>query len=193
MWRRRIVVPLALALGGLGWALAHAVAHHAVTGMASPQAVAPQGYLAYAPTSLVLCLALALPLAAGAALGRRGRRASLRFLWLFGLVPVLGFAGHAFAEPLVVGGSPAAQGAAAAALAPVLLVGLLIQVPFALAALGLARGIVLLAEAVARAAHRPRTAVRRAAERHALARGGRIPAFRLDRAHGQRAPPVLPA
>ena len=47
---------------------------------------------------LLLCLALALPLAAGAAAGRRWRGASLRSLWLFGLVPLLGFAGHSVAD-----------------------------------------------------------------------------------------------
>ena len=46
-----------------------------------------QDYLGYL-TSTALCLALALPLAAGAAAGRRWRGASLRSLWLFGLVPL---------------------------------------------------------------------------------------------------------
>ena len=61
------------------------------------------GYLSYLPTSFALCFALALPLAAGALAGRRWNGGSARSLWLFGLVPVLGFVGHSFAEPLFGG------------------------------------------------------------------------------------------
>jgi hypothetical protein len=196
MWGRRVVVPLALALAGLGWAAAHSLAHRAVMpGGAGADAAGIHAYLSYLPTSLALCFALALPLAAGAALGRRARRMSARSLWLFGAVPVLGFAGHALAEPLLVDSSSLSQlGASASALAPVLLVGLLAQLPFALGALGLARGALRFAESLARSLTRPsRVSHRLAAGRHAPLAGDRAPVFGLDRAHAQRAPPALAA
>lgn len=185
-------MPLLLALSGLGWAAAHALAHR----IASPDAVVPgtpgmHGYLGYLPVSLALCLALALPLAAGAISGLRWRAVSARSLWLFGAVPVLGYVGHALLEPLVVGSATlAGTSAAAVHLTPVALVGLLVQIPFALAAVALGRHILALAETVARWLLRPRAALGgRMAERHRLVRAERMPAFRLERAHGQRAPP----
>jgi hypothetical protein len=187
MGRRRIVVPALLVLAGLGWAAAHAVAHRLVMARREMPSGSLEGYLGYLPTSLALCLALAFPLAAGAALGKRWRGSSGRALWLFGLVPVLGFAGHAVAEPLLSGsGAPTAG----AHLAPVLLVGLLFQIPFALAAVGLARGVLRAARSLAgglagpaRAAYRP--------ERSSFprARAERVRSFLLEPARSARAPP----
>ncbi|MGH3060972.1 MAG: hypothetical protein ACRDNA_06105, partial [Gaiellaceae bacterium] len=136
MRRRRLIVPLLLALSGLGWAAAHAVAHQSVMpGEAKLRESAFQGYVSYLPTSLALCLALALALAAAAAVGLRWQRASGRSLWMFGVVPVLGFAGHALAEPLTAGSASLASTLSRGVmLAPVVLVGLLVQVPFALVA-----------------------------------------------------------
>jgi hypothetical protein len=192
--RRRLLVPFLLALSGLGWAAAHAVAHQTVMpdGAKLRESVL-HGYLSYLPTSFALCLALALALAAGAALGLRWRRASGRSLWMFGVVPVLGFAGHALTEPLVTGSATAASSLSRTAmLAPVVLVGLLVQIPFALVAVALASGILRLAESVARMLAAPTASVgRRVPERHEPAHAARAPAFRLDRAHGQRAPPTL--
>ena len=143
-----------------------------------------QDYLGYLTTSTALCLALALPLAAGAAAGRRWRGASLRSLWFFGLVPLLGFAGHAAAEPAT----------AAADVVPVLLIGLLIQISFALSAVALARRVLSLVEGLAHAlatpafrhAPRPSTTVRRLST--ALA-----PIFMLGFVHTGRGPPLLQA
>ena len=138
-------------------------------------------YLSYLPTSLVLCLALALPLAAGVAIGGRWRGTSVRSLWLFGLVPVFGFVGHS-AEPFAL--------AQLAALVPVALVGLLVQIPFALVAVGLARRILWLAENLARALAAPRTASR-VPERKARwrAHSCATPAYRLDHPASERGPP----
>jgi hypothetical protein len=151
------------------------------------------GYLSYLPVSLALCLALALPLAAGVICGLRWRAASLRSLWLFAVVPVLGYAGHALLEPLVAGSATLSTTSATAVhLTPVALVGLLVQIPFALAAVALGRQILTLAESLARWLVGPRAALGgRMAERHLTVGADRIPAFRLDRAHGQRAPPTL--
>jgi hypothetical protein len=188
MRRRRLVVPCVLALSGLGWAGAHAVAHRAVMAegsMAEPAGVA--AYLSYLPISLVLCLALALPLAAGAAVGGRWRGTSIRSLWLFGLVPVFGFLGHS-AEPLVGGDGAVSQ---LGALVPVALVGLLIQIPFALVAVGLARRILWLAEGLARALAGPHTAPS-AAEPGARPRpeSPNTRAFSLDLSASERGPPA---
>ena len=100
---RRLLAPVLLALSGLGWAAAHAFAHQAVMPPPTDGETAMHGYLSYLTTSFALCFALALPLAAGALAGRRWNGGSARSLWLFGLVPVLGFVGHSFAEPLFGG------------------------------------------------------------------------------------------
>jgi len=143
-------------------------------------------YLSYLPTSLVLCLALALPLAAGAALGGPWRGTSVRSLWLFGLVPVFGFVGHG-AEPFLVGDGTLSQ---LTALIPVALVGLLIQVPFALVAVGLARRILWLAEGLARALAGPKTASSVVEPGPRLrAQSSATPAFRLDHSASERGPP----
>jgi hypothetical protein len=158
---------------------------------ASTPATGVDGYLSYLTTSLALCLALALPLAAGAALGKRWRSTSARSLWLFGLVPVLGFAGHELAEPLLGGASGPSN---ASALAPIVLVGLVIQVPFALVAVGLAHRVLWLAESLARAFVRPsRAQAPRPAERFPRPHASRAPRFHLDLARSQRGPPPLPA
>jgi hypothetical protein len=144
-------------------------------------------YLSYLPTSLVLCLALALPLAAGAAIGGRWRGASIRSLWLFGLVPVFGFVGHSV-EPFVLGDGTAAQ---LAPLAPVALVGLLIQIPFALLAVGLARRILWLAEGLAWAMAGPRSATSVAEpEARLRPRSRNTRAFSLDLSASERGPPT---
>lgn len=194
MRRRRLLVPFLLALSGLGWAAAHALAHRVVT----PEEMVPgapgmHGYLSYLPVSLALCLALALPLAAGVVCGLHWRAASLRSLWLFAVVPVLGYMGHALLEPLVAGSATlSGTSATAVHLTPVALVGLLVQIPFALAAVALGRRILALAETVARWLVGARVALGgRIAGRHEFVVTERAPAFRLDRAHGQRAPPTL--
>jgi hypothetical protein len=183
-------VPVLLALSGLGWAAAHAVAHRS----AMPEPGAPpsglEDYLGYMTTSTALCLALALPLAAGAAAGRRWRGASLRSLWLFGLVPLLGFVGHSVVEPALSG----RDAPALAAVAPVVLIGLLIQISFALSAVALASRALSLVEGMAHAlapsalrhASRPSLAVR-------LPQSALAPVFTLGFAHTGRGPPLLPA
>jgi hypothetical protein len=186
---RRLAVPVLLALSGLGWAAVHGVAHRAVMSEPEMPAAALADYLRYLTTSVALCLALALPLAAGAMAGRRWKGSSLRSLWLFGLVPVLGFVGHTVVEPLFGG---TALGSSVTSLVPVALVGLLIQIPFALVAVGLARRVLWLAESLARAIARP--AQHRspaAAPGYPRPRAILAPAFRLDRAHPERGPPLL--
>jgi hypothetical protein len=188
MRRRRFVVPALLALSGLGWAAAHALAHRSVTTEPAMGTTPHLGsYAGYLPTSLALCLALALPLAAGAVVGKRWRGSSLRSLWLFGLVPVVGFVGEALVEP-ILGGSATLVDAAGVAAA--LLVGLLVQIPFALLAVGLARGLLLLAAGLARVLARPKAPTAgREPERYAPPRARRPRTFSLDLSRSPRAPP----
>jgi hypothetical protein len=187
--RRRLVVPVLFALSGLGWAAAHAMAHRAVMSDPDmPPGMADQ-YLGYMATSLALCFALALPLAAGALIGKRWRGASLQSLWLFGLVPVLGFVGHAVGEPLIAG-APASL----SSVLPVALVGLLAQIPFALVAVSLACHVLSLAERLARVVAATGGArVRVSTPSYPAPRGNNATAFRLDLAYAERGPPLLAA
>ena len=147
-------------------------------------------YFSYLTTSLALCLALALPLAAGAVIGKRWQGSSVRSLWLFGLVPVMGFVGHA-TEPFVVGSGESSN---VSELAPLVLVGLLIQIPFALVAVAFARRVLWLAEALARALVRPSCAQEpEATQRFPRPHATGVSRFRLDLSHAQRGPPPLPA
>jgi hypothetical protein len=188
--RRRLLVPVLLALSGLGWAAAHAVAHRAVMSDSSMGASAVHQYFSYLTTSLALCLALALPLAAGAVIGKRWQGASARSLWLFGLVPVMGFIGHG-TEPFVLGSGGSSN---VSELAPLVLVGLLIQIPFALVAVGLARRVLWLAESLARAlAGSNRDHAPQPPESYPRPRASRPSGFRLDLSHTERGPPLLAA
>lgn len=189
MRRRHLVVPVLLSLSGVGWAAAHAVAHRAVTGGAEPKS-GLEGYLSYMATSTALCLALALPLAAGAVAGRRWRGTSLRSLWLFGLVPLLGFVGHSVVEPVLSGHGLPAVGT----LAPFVLLAALVQASFALSAVALARRILSFAEGLARALAGPVPGrAPRPAPTAARPRAGNVPAFSLGFVHAARGPPPLPA
>jgi hypothetical protein len=149
------------------------------------------GYVGYLTTSFALCLALALPLAAGAMVGKRWQGSSLRSLWFFGLVPVLGFAGHALAEPLTGASGPVWS---SSELASIVLVGLAVQIPFALVAVGLARQVLWLAESLARALVPPsRVQAARTRDRYPLPHDQRVPRERAALAHRQRGPPLLAA
>ena len=146
---RRVTLPVFLLVLGLIWAAAHALAHDVATQPAAGHHAAGssgvESYFAYLPTSLALCLTLAAAIATGAALGKRWAGRSGRSVWLFGLVPVLGFAADTLVEP-TSNGSTAAP---AAELVPVFLIGLLVQIPFALVAVGLAGRILWLVEQLA--------------------------------------------
>jgi hypothetical protein len=146
---RRLALPAFLGVLGLIWVAAHALAHDvAMQPSGSHGAGHGRGldsYLAYLPTSLALCLTLATAIATGAALGKRWAGRSGRSIWLFGFVPVLGFA----ADTLVELSAHGATATALFELVPVFLIGLLVQIPFALVAVGLAGRILWLAERLA--------------------------------------------
>jgi hypothetical protein len=189
--RRRVALPAFLGLFGLVWAAAHAVAHDVVeqapaAGHDPGHAGSPQAYAAYVPTSLALCLVLATAIAAGAAVGKRWTGRSGPSIWLFGIVPVLGFAADTLAELLAQG--PLST-AAVAELVPVFLIGLLVQIPFALIAVGLASRILWLAERLALALADGDTTGRAEPAGFARPRSAQAPAFPLAGAGRSRAPP----
>jgi hypothetical protein len=169
---------------------AHALAHDVV---AQPSASghaahepALERYTVYLPTSLALCLTLAVAIARGLALGKRWTGRSGRSIWLFGIVPVLGFAADTLIELPAYG-----RTAAAAELLPVLLVGLPVQIPFALVAVALAVRILWLVARLAWAL-RDGVIVGRPVELGALARrpARAATAHRLTGLSRPRAPPL---
>jgi hypothetical protein len=186
-----VALPAFLLGFGLIWAAAHALAHDVATqpavGHHGAGSAGLQSYVAYLPTSLALCLTLAAAIATGAALGRRWTGRSGRSVWLFGLVPVLGFAADTLVE-LTSHGSTAAT---AAQLVPVFLIGLLVQIPFALVAVGLAGRILWLAEQLAFALREAGGNGRpEATTGLAWADTGTTPGFLLAGARRSRAPPL---
>ncbi len=103
------------------------------------------GYLAHAPLALAAGIALLLAALTGHAVRAFRGGSSPRLTWPVALVPLLGFALQEHLERLVSGDLPLA-----AALEPTFLVGLALQLPFALAALLVARALAGAAEAVGR-------------------------------------------
>ena len=197
MMRHRLALPALLGALGLVWAGAHVLAHDVVM---QPAAGSGHGtahgpvdrVLTFLPTSLALCLALALAVAAGAGLGKRWSGSAGRSLWLFGLAPMLGFAVDLLLE-WPANGQASVSGSAVLALelAPALFVGLLVQIPFALAALGLASRILLLAERLAEVLCGPGAPVLPAAAGFIAASAHARPsAFDLPGQRRSRAPPA---
>jgi hypothetical protein len=173
--RRRVFWPLLLAFGGLGWAAAHTFAYRAAT----PEHGEGQRYVHYLPTSLALCLGLALGIVLAARPAPRSPVLSTgRSLWLFGVVPVLGFAAH-----IQTGAHDA-----------VIQAGLLLQLLFALVALRLAGGVLQLAQGVADAIAGPRPAPAAGPSAPAGVPHGGSPGRSLFiGGHRQRAPPLSAA
>jgi hypothetical protein len=187
--RRPFTVPALLLVGGLVWAGVHMLAHrlteagsaHAGHGHGTSQA-------AYLSTSLTLCLSLALVLAAASSLYPAWRGASARSLWLFGAVPLLGLFGGAALDS---GGTLGGLGANVAALLPVALLVLAVQLAVALTAVRVARGLLDLVEGAARALAEPRVAAT-PTRTASFPRLGSVcaPSGRLAPSGGPRAPPA---
>jgi hypothetical protein len=168
---------LGLPLLAVGWLSAHALAYELV-----PAEEHGHGYLAQAPLFLTLCAATVGVALAARIAGRHGRTLPR---WLAGGLPLLGFAVQEHLERgLALGALPWET-----ALEPVFLLGLVLQLPFALAAFLVARALTALADAVAaRPAARRRFALRLAPARPAPAELAAAPV--LARGWAGRAPPV---
>jgi hypothetical protein len=144
-----------LPLLAAGWILAHQLAYELVPpGGDDPAAALAEtghGYLEHVPFLLGGLAALAAAgLLARMAEGRSGSRTLPA--WLFGTVPLLAFAVQEHLER-VLHGVPDAWATAAH---PVFLVGILLQLPFGLAAALAARALLKAADVIARGRELPR-------------------------------------
>jgi hypothetical protein len=179
--RRSWGVPAFVVLGGLAWAGAHWVVHRAVSGSTAghgPHHDAPAALGAgYLTTSLALCLGLAVAFAAAASLDGRGGGGLGRRLWLFAVVPALGFGAELATAP--------------GELAPAALAVLAAQAALALVAVRLGRGLLGLAETVALILAGPaRSSGRAGGLASSPGRFDRARALLLLLGGGQRAPPA---
>jgi hypothetical protein len=150
------LIPLPLAVAS--WLGAHSLAYWLVspggTGHMGLHTVSGHGYLGYAPALAVWGLALVL---AGLVLcvgdGLRGRRPSAPPVPVFVLLPAVGFAVQEHLERLIgTGGIPNDL-----VVEPTFLVGLALQLPFALAALLVAHALSALGFGIGRALARQLT------------------------------------
>jgi hypothetical protein len=168
---------LGLPLLAVGWLSAHSLAYELVAAEEHGH-----GYLAQAPLFLSVCAA-----AVALALARRvaGRLGVSMPAWAAGVIPLFGFTVQEHLERALGQGVVPWE----TALEPVFLLGLALQLPFALAALLLARALTVVADAVnARGRVRPRLATAPALPRPTGTVPVLIPA--LAQGHAGRAPPV---
>ena len=199
MERRRVAWLLSLALTAVGGLLAHALtyrlaspasaaqSHPHAPGRTHPDSAHPA--LAHWQACLAVCVAVALvALAASLVMRLRSHRALAPPVWLFALFPPVGFVVQEQLERLFAGGGALLSADTALA------AGVLLQIPFALAAYVAARALVALAVALVetvRARSRPRLASLTLV-RPVVACARRPSASALALGYGQRAPP-LPA
>jgi hypothetical protein len=130
-----VSVPVAVA----GWTSAHSAAYRFLDAEADHL----HGYLRYAPPAVA---ALAAMLAVGLALAAAERRRGRLPAWPFALLAPVGFVVQEHAERTVSAG----EVPFATAVEPTFLVGLVLQLPFALAAFLVARGLLTAAVAIGR-------------------------------------------
>jgi hypothetical protein len=194
MGGRGIVWMLSLPLAAAGWFGAHSVAYVLVVPDAHHRAelLSDSGHGYLGATPLILSCAVTL-VVAGLALaildGLRGGPRARVPVWPVALLPPLGFAVQEHLERLIeLNAFPFG-----AVLEPTFLVGMALQLPFALAAATLARAVLALGYLIGRA-----LAARRSARPRAHPRSWRLPDWLrptpvrpLAAGHGERAPPKL--
>jgi hypothetical protein len=152
MARRRVVWVLSLPLAAVGWLTAHFLAYMLVAPEAGHRthllSEAGHGYLGAAPLMAACAVTL---LVAGLALAvregmRDGRAPAHVPVWPIALVPPLGFAVQEHLERVIeLNAFPFG-----AALEPTFIVGMAMQVPFALGAVLLTRAVLALGHALGR-------------------------------------------
>jgi hypothetical protein len=173
-----------LAAHALGYRLALANAHARADALAH----SGHGYLGYAPFTLAVCLGLLLTaLVYHGAAGFRGKRRRAAASPLIVVLPPLAFIVQEFLERLIhLGHVPLTL-----VLQPVFLIGLALQLPFALAALLVAWALDSAAHAVGQAlAARPRLVFPVFVPAPVRVAAAPRPAG-LARGYGERAPPFL--
>lgn len=193
MARRRLAGLVSLALMVAGGLVAHELAYRIVAHRAQPThhgapAADVHGYLSFLPLCLAVCGAVVVVGLVALVLARLRSPLSITPpLWLFGIVPPFGFAVQEHLERLVATGAfPYA-----AALEATFVVGVVLQVPFAVAAYLAARALIALAAAVVRR-RRGGTCRYRRTRQPALPQAVWLlvpAASALALGHGERAPP----
>jgi hypothetical protein len=191
--RPRLAWLLVFALTVAGWISAHEVAYRLAIphphARGSKLAETGHSYLAYGSLVIALCFLVALVCTAGLVARPGGLRPPSRRLLLFVvLLPPLGFALQELTEGLLTTGALPYEAAAE----PPFLLGLLLQLPFALAALAVARALFAFARCLARSVGgggRPRlVAVELALPPTVDTRPPRLPALAFG--YGERGPPL---
>jgi hypothetical protein len=194
--RPHFVWLLVFALTVAGWISAHEVAYRLALshphGGGSDVSEHRHAYLAYGSLVIALCLLIAFVCTAGLVARPDGLRPpSRRLLLLVVLLPPLGFALQEVTEGLLTTGALPYEAAAQ----PTFLLGILLQLPFALAALAVARVLFAFARCLARSvgeAGRPRLVSLELSLRSVVeARPPRLPALAFG--YGERGPPPGPA
>lgn len=186
MARPRIAWALSLPLAAVGWLSAHSLAYRIVEEPAGHHSEV-HGYLPYAQVVAVAAVVVALAYCVAAGMRRAPRERPP--LVPFALVPFAGFALQEHCERLLSGvGFPLE-----ALLEPTFLIGMALQIPFALVSLLLARALLVLGDAIGSAlagGFAPRLSLppflRSPAPEAELSR---IPALALG--HAERGPPRL--
>lgn len=195
MGRFRLAWTLAVALTGVGWLTAHELAYRLAVPHPHEHAHAMRetghSYLAeYGSLALALCAALAVFAVAGLVVGGgRGTPEARVSLNAVAVLPPLAFVLQEHLERLLTLGSVPAD----TLFEPPVLLGLVLQLPFALAALGLASALLSVADTLARTLRGPPLLLaptRASPLRPCALDPPRVAVLALG--HGQRAPPLLP-
>jgi hypothetical protein len=196
MRRFRLAWMLVVALTGVGWLTAHELAYRLAVPHPHSHAQAMQetghSYLTgHGSLALALCASVAVFALAGLVVrSLRGAPETRASLGVFVMLPALGFVLQEHLERLFASGNVPAD----MLLEPAVLLGLVVQLPFALAALALASALLSAAETLARRLRGPPLLLARARAsppRPYTLYPPRATALALG--HGQRAPPLLPA
>jgi hypothetical protein len=193
MRRRRLAWLLSLALMAIGGLFAHILAYRLVAPHPARHeellSSSGHGYHAHWAVCFAVCATVALIGLARVIVDRARGQKPLRLpLWVFGVLPPAGFVVQEHLERFLHTGTfPYA-----ASLEATFLVGILLQIPFALAAFALARILLTFAEILGSrlgAASRPRLApLTHSWEPSSETRAPRLPV--LAPGHGPRAPPA---
>ena len=192
----RLAWLLDFALTVAGWISAHEVAYRLVVphphSSGSDIAQAQHAYLAYASLLVVLCLLVAVLCTAGlVARAHAPRGPSRGLLLLFVLLPPLGFVLQEVTECLLSSGVLSAE----IVREPTFFVGVILQVPFALAALVVARMLFAFARVLAGTVEgvlRPRLVALDLSVPHVVdGWRPRLPALAFG--YGERGPPLRPS